>query len=184
MAAAEKPPRASKNVVQGPIFDPDSKSYFELRIDNREGYWIRANEIARTLSYKGRKGRLALIKNKKNLEFIRENFRFNIETWIGMQFFCKYRKLIWVTGELQPLKSPGMWVPQWYRNKKVTCRNQNLQYMPVYLTNESKPYPVGWQASGSSKGHISYLVEYPAPSASKKDKMKPTDEQKTSADAQ
>lgn len=153
----------------GPILDPVSKSYFELRVDNSAGgkkaRWDTAHVRAASAYHEGRRGRLAVIKDQRTMEFIRQNFKFKVETWIGLRFFCQFRKLIWVTGELHPLRERGLWHRQWYRNSRQRCVSQTSEpYMPVYLT-EAASGPATWQATGSAKHFPYYLVEYPAPAA-------------------
>ena len=149
------------------VHDPVSGSYFELRSRYKSvRHWDQAHKAAAGMVYKGRRGRLAVVKDERTLNFIQQNFTLNIPTWIGMRFFCKFRKLVWVTGEIQPLKSPGMWAPRWHRTD-IKCSNNNISYMPVYLTSEDTG-GVAWQASGPGKYFPNFLVEYPAPPAKDK----------------
>ena len=149
VAAVEKPPPASRAVHQGPILDPKTGSYFELRVDNGEGNaednWNGASAKASRLTYDGRRGHLAIVRTMETLEFIRENFRINEEVWIGLRFFCKYRKLLWVNGDIHPMARNELWARQWFRNAKVRCSTQHIDVMPVYLTRESHG-PARWQA--------------------------------------
>jgi len=160
--AVEKPPKGRTAYEQGPFYDPRTGSYFELRLNRvRNLYWRIARKEAASVTYKGRRGRLAVVKDQETLDFIREHFRINGATWIGLQFYCKYRKLMWVTGELQPLGGTTMWAPRWYRNPENRCVTSNMAAMPVYLTPEADG-PVLWQASSRNKTFRSFLVEYPA----------------------
>jgi hypothetical protein len=165
---------AAPSANQGPVFDPVTKSYFELRVDNKRGgkkpNWQTAVGNAARLYHDGRRGRLAVIKDQETLKFIRNNFKVLHETWIGLRFYCQFRKLIWVTGEIQPLSDRSLWHPQWYRNADTRCSAQTVRpgsYMPIYLTPESKG-SVSWQASISAKFFDFYMVEYPAPAAPEK----------------
>jgi len=169
----EKPPPSSRPVAQGPILDQESGSYFELRLHKKGDptrHWDGAQRAAAGSTYQGRPGRLAVIKDLRTLNFIRENFRLSQPAWIGMRFYCGFRKLMWVTGEIQPLKSPGMWAPSWHRTD-IKCGNNNFQYMPIYLTEETSG-SVSWQASGPAKAFNTYLIEYPKPAEKDKDKDK------------
>lgn len=153
----------SGTVPQGPIFNPKTNSYFELRTDYYPGasmVWANAHKKARTLAYKGNKGRLAVVKDMETLNFIRENFEPKGAAWIGLRLYCKFRKLLWVTGEIQPLKSRGMWANPWQNHSRITCRTVNLTYMPVHLTAK-KHGPILFRAAGSSKARDAYFVEYP-----------------------
>lgn len=163
--AVEKPPQGSTPVPQGPFYDSRTGSYFEMQVSKgiRQPNWNNIRVLAARQSYKGRQGRLAVVRDLETLNFLRETFRFNGETWIGLRFFCKFRKLIWVTGEIQPLNTPGVWAPQWYRNADVRCTNDPIDYMSVYLTEEADAGGVFWQAVGQAKYFRAYMVEYPAP---------------------
>lgn len=163
---------------QGPIFDPKTKSYFELRVDNKRGgnkpNWQQAHANASRLFHEGRRGRLAVIKNLDTLQFVRENFSVDHPTWIGLRFYCQFRKLIWVTGEIHSLRDSKLWHRQWYRNQQTRCRANTPKaggYMPVYLTPKTDG-PVAWQASGAAKFFDYYMVEYPAPASKKNDAKK------------
>ena len=162
-AMAVEKPRLNPGVPveQGPFLDPRTGSYFELRVSKRvHNYWHLAVNDAASLTYKGRQGRLAVIKDPETLDFIRENFRFNEETWIGLRFYCKFRKLVSVTGETHPLRNQ-MWAPSWHRGEN--CRTQSQwAYMPILLSMDGRS-EAAWQATGPSKVFKSYLVEYPAP---------------------
>ncbi len=158
---------AAPPVYQGPFLDPHTNSYFELRVDNgrnhKKPHWKTAYSRAARLSYQGRRGRLAIVNDTKTLEFIRKKFEFREEAWIGLRFYCKVRKLIWVNGQPEPLHNRRLWHAQWYRNPLIKCGKLTTgHYMPVYLTSEASGQAY-WQASGPSKFFVSYLVEYPAP---------------------
>jgi hypothetical protein len=169
--ASAKPPIGSTPVAQGPILDPRTGSYFELRVDNStasgsghsNAEWSAAYQRAQARNYNGRQGRLAVVADAATLNFIREQFRINEEVWIGLRFFCKFRKLLWVTGDMHPLHEKSLWARQWFRNQAVRCSTQRIDFMPVYLTKEDEG--VAWQASGPAKYFVSYLVEYPATKA-------------------
>lgn len=168
--AAEKPRyNPGVPVAQGPVHDSRTGSYFELLVSKRaHNYWHLARDEAGSRTYKGRRGRLAVIKDLETLEFVREHFRLNEEAWIGLQFYCRFRKLVWVSGETQPLRNPGMWAPTWYRNQNMRCTTQRWDTMPIYLTREGEA-EVSWQATGPAKTFVSFLVEYPPPPAEAKE---------------
>ena len=158
-AAASARDRGS---VAGPFYNAETNSYFQLFQHTRRGAsfrWAQAHAQAKHKSHKGEHGHLALIKDPKTLEFIREKFPHPGDTWIGLRYFCKFSKLMWVDGELQGPKAAGMWHPQWHR---TTARCEGKTYMPIYLTTPAEG-GVYWQASGPMKGLNYYLVEYPGP---------------------
>lgn len=154
--------------AQGPTLEPRTGSYFELRIDNLSripsGYdhatWADAERRAASLTYRGRRGQLAIVDDRQTFDFIQSKFRIIHQTWIGLRYFCKFRKLVWVNGKIHPLSENQFWANPWYNNKRITCSNQNFEYMPVYLETLGK---LRWRASGPKKFFTNYLVEYPPP---------------------
>lgn len=154
--------------IQGPVYNSATNSYFQLYRFKRGGAakWEIANIEAQRHRYKENTGRLAIVRDLKTLEFVRANFKIKNDTWIGLRFYCDFRKLIWVDGVVQSPAVSGVWHHQWYRNSSINCdRGLAKQYMPVYLTGPGQG-GVHWQASGPAKVHHDYLVEYPAPKKS------------------
>lgn len=154
-----------------PFYNPETNSYFQMFHQPLDLNWAKANARARQKRYKGQSGRLAIVRDLKTLAFVREKFSkhwnsfrsANDEVWIGVRFFCKYRKLLWVDGKLQGPKAQGMWHRPWHRTNN-RCGGRG--YMSVYLTAASNGTAL-WQASGPSKAFHYYLVEYSAPNKSK-----------------
>lgn len=143
----------------GPVYNPHTKSYFEVRIDlPSPPNWATAERTARTKSYKGARGRLAIVKDVDTHSFLQANFTIAEEAWIGLRFFCSFRKLVWVTGDEHPLSAFKMWAKPWHRTN-ITCTTTKIQYMPVNYLPQSKGFR--WQASGPAKFFVSYFVEYP-----------------------
>ena len=162
---AANPPKKHE-ALAGPFYNAETKSYFQLfrhPSGTIRGYnWATANDRALRKHYKGERGRLAIIKDPKTLEFVREKFSISGATWIGGRYFCKYSKLLWADGKLQTPRVSGMWHAQWHRTD-VRCANAG--YMPIYLTSPDRG-GVFWQASGPKKAFYYYLVEYPTPKKS------------------
>lgn len=143
-----------------PIYNPHTKSYFELRVDlPKPPQWRTAVRYARSKTFKGVRGRLAIVSDLKTHSFLRANFTLNEQAWIGMRFLCNVRKLVWENGEVQERTAFKVWGRQWARDPKLTCRSQRIDYMPVAYTATNKGFR--WQASGPEKYFISYIVEYP-----------------------
>ncbi len=150
-----------------PIYNPASKSYFQLLTQTtRRKSWDFALGAALSRTFKGVRGRLAVIDRPETHQFILQTFDLSREVWIGLRYWCRYRMLEW--GGLRPY-SPNdpwrfnAWHPQWYRNAVTTCQSwlsKENAYMPVYYR------PLGgrnarWQASAPSKWFERFLVEYP-----------------------
>jgi hypothetical protein len=167
-SVASTPPAGGKP-MQGPFYNSATNSYFQLYRHIKRGAnyrWPAANIQAQRHHYKGQPGRLAIVKDPKTLEFIREKFSLTKATWIGVRFYCKFRKLMWVDGVVQSPAASGMWHSQWYRNKNSHCdRGLQNKYMPLYLTGSGEG-GVYWQASGPGKAHYFYLVEFQVPNKS------------------
>jgi hypothetical protein len=149
----------SKNEAILPIYNPHTKSYFELRIDlPKPPNWLTANKFAKTRTYKGVRGRRAIVKDVETHSFLHANFHLNEEAWIGMRFLCSVRKLVWVTGDEQKRKEFSAWARSWHRTN-VTCRTNRMAFMPVYYQPTRDGFR--WQASGQQKYFGSVFVEYP-----------------------
>lgn len=150
-----------------PVYDPQTKSYFQLRMDNRAGYWKAAKELAEEQIFYGVQGRLAVVDSEQTHHFLLMNFnKIKQETWIGMYYDCASRKLFWSTGAPVSRSNFSIWHAQWYRNPHIICSNGGLrgygasdQFMPVYYTPLKNGFR--WQASGPGKGFESYFVEFP-----------------------
>lgn len=156
----------TRTIHQGPIYNSKNDTYYELRNDNfnqsgitvADSNWGSANRRAGTKFYKGRRGRLAIVKDRQVLGFIQKNFDVREQSFIGLRFFCKFRKLLWVTGEVHPMHK-AFWAARWHRTKIRCLNNPRMKYMGVYLTPKSQG--VLWQAAGIAKGFFGYFVEYP-----------------------
>ncbi len=149
-------------LLNEPVYFPHTKSYFELKqIPEGHPAWPVHKRYAESKRYKGAKGRLAIIRDKQTHEFVTSTFQPADPVWIGLRFFCRFRKLVWVNGEIHPLKDFKIWHKQWYRNKQTLCESWHGPngYMPVYYTKTKSGY--AWQASGPGKGFTLMLIEYP-----------------------
>lgn len=151
--------QAQTPTAVAPIYNPHTKSYFELRTDlPQPPTWSTAEITARTKVYNGVRGHLAIVKDADTHSFLEANFPLNEEAWIGLRFFCNVRKLLWVDGEEWPLNAFKMWAKPWHRTN-IKCGTSKIPYMPVMYLPNSKGFR--WQASGPAKYFISYFVEYP-----------------------
>ena len=71
-AEARIPTRAK---AVAPVYNPETKSYFELRIDNdgRSRHWNAAKRMALGNFYKGVRGRLAIVRTAKTMDLPRDS---------------------------------------------------------------------------------------------------------------
>src|SRR3546814_21041878 len=85
-----------------PIYDPHSKSYFQIFDDNvHPGNWEAARSRAGMKAYKGVRGRLAVIDSAETQKFLLRAFdldRRHISVWIGLPTVSSARLLKWDDG--------------------------------------------------------------------------------------
>lgn len=143
-----------------PVYDPETKSYYELRTDlPKPPNWGTALKYAATKRFNGVRGQLAVVKDLATHSFLKANFTVYEEAWIGLRFYCGFRKLVWINGDEHARSDFKVWARRWNRSK-VTCRSEKrLKYMPVYYTPNDAGFR--WQASGPEKYFVSYFVQYP-----------------------
>ena len=147
-----------------PVYDPSSKSYFEL-VEVKKGTWPVARAFAMRQVFNGVRGRLAIIKSKDTQDFLVKTFRPPKEVWIGLRMFCFRRQFIWVTGErLDRRKDYQNWGREWhYRDRYTPCkggpRTMNGQYAGITLA----PFEgvVRWFAIQPQHAVNVAFIEYP-----------------------
>lgn len=156
-------PTAAQTGGGGPKFYAMTKSYFELRFDNTKGTWQAAKNLAESKTYKGVRGRLAVVQDPEVHSFLRRNFKTNVESWIGLRYWCSFRKVQWVTGEVLKTNAFAIWANPWDRRDIPFCEGASSRadgYMPVYYLPSNLGFR--WQAVNSGKHFKQYFVEYPA----------------------
>jgi hypothetical protein len=157
-------------VYDKPVYDPASKSYFELVKVTRPmspGLAIpslpydKAAVAAAGRAFKGAPGRLAIVRSVETHLFILHNLRPREETWIGLRYLCKTHELKWVNGESLVKNQFQAWHAQWDQSGNAGCVNQRgeTDWMPVAYTAAGKGFR--WVAKGGKKIYVAFLVEYP-----------------------
>jgi hypothetical protein len=161
---------AAAELCDTPVYNPDTKSYFEL-VCRGSGFesgvtWFAASVFARQKVFKDVHGRLAVVKTKQVNDFLLETFKPDRPAWIGLRYICAYRKLIWVTGDLQPFDGWSNWAQPWnlYGGLSIGVpRDCDAEggggYKPVHYWPASEGFE--WNANGASKAWTEYFVEYP-----------------------
>lgn len=160
-------------LVNKPVYDRGSKSYFELvdASDMIKGYganegptWSQANDLAREREYKGVHGRLAVVQSVETHFFLERTFEPDSESWIGLRLWCTRRTLQWSDGQDLKPGSFAAWDKNW--NQDVyTCSGAGsssagmMIYAPIAYTRVS--YGFRWIAKGSGKRFHYFFVEYP-----------------------
>lgn len=153
----------ARPVYEKPVYNPATKSYFEL-VDGRSFHgqgpnWEEALRLAQQRNLNGVPGRLAIVRSPETDMFIRLNLRPNQHTWFGLRFDCARKALIWSDGtELKPGEYTN-WNPNgWYSSPQWGfCVGDHL--MPAFW-----PFHSGvrhWMMQRSPKRFYSYVVEYP-----------------------
>lgn len=139
-------------------YHSNSQAYFRLYKSTKP--WGEAEKFATQSIYKGRQGRLAIIDTPEKHRWVVETFDFSKRDyaniiWIGLRYWCSFRKLMWVDGELLEPGDFSVWSAQWYRTN-VRCGKVDIDYMGVYYTAKNR-----WQAAGQPKWGDHFLVEFP-----------------------
>lgn len=146
-----------------PIYDPVAKRYFELmRADPRPFHdvWDLVAEQARSLSFEGVQGRLAIVDSPEIHEFLLNTFHpgHYQYVWIGLRYLCRAKELVWSDGRPWKPGSFQIWDAKW--NQDVyTCGDKNdpNDWAPIAYSPEMK----SWIAKGRHKGYDWYFVEFP-----------------------
>ncbi len=155
----------AKPVLDKPIMDPVSKSYFELvedqTISTQGPVWSQAVELAQTHYHNGIQGRLAVIKSPQTELFIRTELRPDEHAWFGLSYDCASRKLVWVTGEDLRQGQYANWDPiKWNRAHAGLFCPAGTSHMPAFITaGDQTKY---WAVQLHGKRYYQYIVEYPA----------------------
>jgi hypothetical protein len=164
IASASAAPRSTKGA---PVYFPHTRSYYEL-IEIGTGFsvrgapditWEKAQHWAAGKSYKGIRGRLAVVKDVETTNFLRDTFKPSQPTWIGMRYYCRLNRLIWTDGSEYSFTGYKNWAQEWGRS--LVCQNSasTSEFGGVYFS------PVGdgfrWKANGQSKEYGYLFVEYP-----------------------
>jgi len=152
-----------------PIYNPSSKSYFQLFADNgNPGTWDTAKVRAEAKTFKGVRGRLAVIDSAETHAFVVRTFnlaRDKLQVWIGLRYWCEAHLLQWESGRPYSPSDPGhfkIWHSQWSRNSANDCsfaKSRETGFVPVYYRTIGNL--TRWQAVGAAKNFPHYLVEFP-----------------------
>ena len=158
---------AQSELKFGPIYNPASKSYFELRYRFKGITWAKMGQEAGAHQFKGVQGRLAVIDSYETHAFLSENIPRHFPAWIGMYVDCKTMNVYWVNGEQQLNSKINFWNNPWYRDSRIRCSSQGISMMSVWLLPQRNYKQYGgsagsrWVATGPHKGDHYMLVEYP-----------------------
>ena len=172
-----------------PVYDKQNGSYYEMVgfQGDGEGTWGEAAQAVDGRTYKGRQGRMAVVKDRATNTFLLRNFGYKMasEAWFGLAYHCDSRQLIWSDGTVFKPGDFSNWNNQWYRSYDETCDFGAVEFvdrrlMPVYYMTTNHGFT--WQATGEEKVFSNIFVEYPAPEADK-NKTSGKDSKETTASA-
>lgn len=155
-----------------PIYNPATKSYFQLFNDDLHPSWEGVRAQAESKVFKGVRGRLAVVDTLEKHKFVLQNFHFNwheASVWIGLRYWCSVRMLQWEDGlPYSPSDADHfrLWHSRWARSESAgsvadPCgMDASLRqgFAPVYYRNIGGV--VRWQAVGAGKGFSNFLVEF------------------------
>lgn len=152
-----------------PLYDPHSRSYFQLFDDNlHPGNWEAARKRAEQKFYKGVQGRLAVVDSAETHDFLMQAFRLDrrdVSVWIGLRYWCSARLLQWEDGLPFAPSEPErfrLWHADWSRTDEDACtfsKSARVGFAPVYYRTMAGM--TRWQAVGAAKYFDYYLVEFP-----------------------
>lgn len=173
-ALAQEDVLESKRLIEHskPISYPGNGHYYQLfedfRFDESGLSWADARDSAASMTGpEGRRGRLVIIDNAELYSWILQTFDlknryYQGATWIGLRYWCAFRKLTLSDGSDYSPKAFAAWDTPWYRQDGINCdiQGDKLPYMGVYIAGDSTQR---WRATGYRKHMRFYIVEYPAP---------------------
>jgi len=174
-------PLRAEPLYNKPVYNPETKSYFELYAPDPVGLlkgdqvqsikWTVAAKMARARTHKGVRGRLAVVKTRQVHEFLRDTFQPNAAAWIGLRYWCKFKKLQWVTGEIYPTTAYAAWGQIWnegaiYPGQKDTAGaicgfsvSDPGDHAGVHYWSIKQGFH--WNANGRDKYWSAMFIEYP-----------------------
>jgi hypothetical protein len=156
-----------------PVFDPETGNYYALiDVHDRQesqfhtGYvWPEAERDARRTTFKGVRGRLAVVSSLHIHEFLELTFRPNTYAWIGLRYICAQHELEDDEGHNLNGTPFRAWA-RWWRQDPFICNvNQYTHhfdpgdFMPVAYSPIDKGFR--WVGKGRNKGYDAYFIEYP-----------------------
>lgn len=163
----------SKRLIElsKPVLYPGNGHYYQLfedfRFDESGLSWTDARDSAAGMTGpEGRRGRLVIIDNAELYSWILQTFDlknlyYQGATWIGLRYWCAFRKLTLSDGSEYSPKAFAAWDTPWYRQDGIRCETQDsVPFMGVYIAGDSTQR---WRATGYRKHMRFYIVEYYTP---------------------
>ena len=166
--------QANASVTNKPVYNPHTKSYFELvPVSFAEGdvgiagsepgmFWDSAQRGAQNRVFKGVQGRLAVLRDLPTTEWVETTFQPPQEIWIGLRYQCSIRQLQWSDGTYFKRGDWQIWDRHWYQGAGAPCQGGSggtSTWAGVTLANTGNG--VYWISWGDKKTFDNYLVEFP-----------------------
>jgi len=160
---------SAQAVVGKPVYNPETKSYFELYSypdpEKHGTHWGQHDQVARSKVFNGVHGRLAVVPSKSVNDWLRKTFRPDQGTFIGLRYFCNYRKLAWSSGDELKKDAYTNWGRHWNTegtSSRGIVNAECLSFLP-YLPVHYWPVQEGfiWNANGPQKYFMYSFIEYP-----------------------
>jgi hypothetical protein len=159
MATAQEP----ADEIFSPVYDPDAHRYFALVHADRRPWadmWDAVAQQAQTRSFKGVRGRLAIVDSAEVHSFLLHHFPLKADqyAWIGLRYLCRARKLEWSDGHFYQQGTFQAWNPEWKQDVAACAAvNDPKEWAPVAYA----PASFTWIVKGQHKGYDWYYIEFP-----------------------
>ena len=178
LAVGVSAPIKAEPLYNKPVYNPVSKSYFELYSPDATDpkkrpvplsgpiEWIHAAKMAPKKILHGVRGRLAVVNTPQIHEFLRKTFQPAGPVWIGLRFWCRYNKLQWVTGEIHARGNFQKWGRFWNqsagspqpRPQRAQCPKNKKHTLGVHYWGVGDGF--FWNANGRFKQFNALFIEY------------------------
>lgn len=188
--AAEEYYLRGNTTIDKPLYMESNDTFYELvsvklRFPGQYGLgaleWKEAARLAFGMTHKGRQGRLAIVKSDEVHVFL-QKFNPKREAWIGLRYWCRYGKLIWVDGTRHKLSDYQRWGSPWNISATDQLGLKGTSFSTLKCGPNSGPWNVHywavergfrWNANGTLKHQRLFFVEYPPESGEQNDREAP-----------
>jgi hypothetical protein len=161
-------PVLAQPLYDTPVYHPESKRYFELvKVSKAEApttyvpelSWAGANKFASQRRFKGAKGQLAVVDSPAIHMFLLSTFKPDVWAFTGLRYYCRQRKLVWVSGKVHTRNDFQAWHVQWDQSETACLKpNTDVEFLPIVYTSAKEGFR--WVAKGPAKRYYAYFVEY------------------------
>ena len=151
---------AGTAVLERKVYHPESKSYYELvRMTGHNRRWHHAEKLARQRKHKGVRGHLAIVDSPSVHDFLQKTFKPDKRTWIGLRYWCEFRKSVWVNGKVLSRRDFSIWNVPWDLSAHNVSCDGGMAYYPIFYTAVNEGFR--WAGQGWNKNWHYYIAQYP-----------------------